>query len=115
VTVIDALSARASAPLRAADLAGAQPLRTRPSTTSAIRSALGGAQGRRLLVTVGAAAPRLGTARTLSIATRRGAPQRVPSRRGRRSRVAIDDRRPNALAASVARAIMSISGQREPR
>jgi hypothetical protein len=115
VTVIDAQSARASAPLRAVDLAGARPLRSRPSTTAAIRSALGRPQGRRLLVTLGSAAPPIATASTLSIATRPGASQRAPSRRGRRSRVQIDDRRPNALAASVARAIMSISGQREPR
>jgi hypothetical protein len=115
VTVIDARSARASVPLRGAELAGARPLRSRPSTTAAIRSALGRPQSRRLLVTVGSTAPRLATASTLSIATRRGATQRAPSRRGRRSRVAIDERRPNALAASVARAIMAISGQREPR
>jgi hypothetical protein len=115
VTVIDAQSGRASVPLRGADLAGTRALRSRPSTPATIRSALGRPQGRRLLVTLGSAAPPIGTASTLSIATRRGASQRKPSRRGRRSRVEIDDRRPNALAASVARTIMSISGQHEPR
>jgi hypothetical protein len=82
---------------------------------SAIRSALGHPRGRRLLVTVGSTAPALGGASTLSIATRPGARPSIPSRRGRRSRAVIDDRRPNTLAASVARAIMAVSGQRERR
>ncbi len=120
VSVIDAQSARASRPLRAGDLADVRLQRQRRSTRAAIRSALVGRKGRRLLVALGTAAPR-STARTLRIATRRGAGagagagSSLPLRRGRRSRVTIDDRRPNALAASVARAIMAVSGQREQR
>ncbi|MDX6680854.1 MAG: hypothetical protein QOG94_893 [Solirubrobacteraceae bacterium] len=115
VTLIDARSARASASLRPSQLASARASRATPSTTSAIRSALGRPQGRRLLVSVGSAAPTVGGARTLSITPRRGAAIGVPARTGRRSRAAIDDRRPNALAATVARAIMAASGQRERR
>jgi hypothetical protein len=115
VTLIDARSARASASLRPSELAAARASRATPSTTSAIRSALGRRQARRLLVTVGSAAPTVGRASTLSITPRRGAAGSAPARRGRRSRAAIDDRRPDALAATVARAIMSVSGQRERR
>lgn len=115
LTVIDAQSARASGALRPAELSGARALRPRPSTTSAIRSALGQAQERRLLVTLGATAPPLASGSTLSVTTRRGAPPAAAPQGSRRSRVEIDDRRPDALAASVARAIMSASGQRERR
>jgi hypothetical protein len=117
VSVIDARSARASGRLRAADLTAALPARPRPSTTAAIRSAFGRQKARRLLVTVGSATVPAGTASTLRVATRRGAGAgaitRLPG--AKRSRVTIDDRRPNALAASIARAIMSISGERERR
>ena len=115
VTIIDAQSARASTALRASDLAAGQALRAGRSTPAAIRAALGRRQDRRLLVTLGSTAPALGSASTLSITPRRGAAASPPSRSGRRSRAAIDDRRPNALAATVARAIMSVSGQREQR
>jgi hypothetical protein len=117
VSVIDAGTARASVPLRDSDLARARPTQPRPSTTAAIRSALGRQTGRQLLVTLGSAAPASSTASTLRVATRRGASagSSVPLRRGKRSRVTIDDRRPDALAASVARAIMAVSGQRERR
>lgn len=118
VSLIDADSARASAALRAADLARAQPQRRRGSTAAAIRSALPRREGRRLLVTLAPAATAPGRARTLRVTTARGAPgaaSSTPVRRGRRSRVTIDDRRPNALAASIAREIMAISGQRERR
>jgi hypothetical protein len=114
VSVIDASTARASGRLRDADLARARPTQPRSSTAAAIRSALGRPTGRRLLVTLGSAAPS-GTASTLQIATRRGAGTGVALRRGKRSQVTIDDRRPDALAASIARAIMSVSGQRERR
>jgi hypothetical protein len=116
VTVIDAGTARASGRLRDADLARARTTRRQPSTAAAIRSALGRQAGRRLLVTLGSAAPS-STASTLQIATRRGAStgSSAALRRGGRSRVTIDDRRPDALAASVARAIMAVSGQRERR
>jgi hypothetical protein len=117
VAVIDARSARASRAARGADLAGARPERQRPSTAAAVRSAFGRRSTRRLLVTLGTAAAPSGTASTLRIAARRGAGSGriTPIGRGRRSRATIDDRRPNALAASVARAIMGISGQRERR
>ncbi len=113
VTLIDAASGRASAPLSGADLAGAVPSIPRPSTAAAVSDAFSGG-GRRLLVGVGAPAPRSG-ATTLSVSTRRGAQPStsVPVRRGQRSRVAIDERRPGALAASVARALIAISNQRE--
>ncbi|MEA2149215.1 MAG: hypothetical protein QOD69_1045 [Solirubrobacteraceae bacterium] len=120
VSVIDARSARASGRLRAADLSGARAARPRPSTPAAIRSACGRHNARRLLVTVGSAARSAapaGTASTLRVATHAGAGAaaitRLPG--AHRSRVTIDDRRPNALAASIARAIMSISGERERR
>ena len=115
VTIIDAASGRASGALRASELAAGQPLRARPSTPAAIRAALGRPQDRRLLVTLGSTAPALGSASTLSITPRHGAAASAPSRSGTRSRAAIDDRRPNALAATVAREIMSVSGQRERR
>jgi hypothetical protein len=67
-------------------------------TTAAVRSAFGRREGRRLLVTAGTG--------TASVSRVRGA---------RRRQVAADARRPNALAANVARAIMSASGQRELR
>jgi hypothetical protein len=116
VSVIDARSARASRPARGAQLAGVRPERQRPSTAAAIRSAFGQQRERRLLVTLGTAAPS-STASTLRIATRRGAAtaSSTPVGRSRRSRATIDDRRPNALAASVARGIMAVSGQRELR
>lgn len=117
VSLIDADSGRASAPLRAAQLATARAERPRPSTKAAIRSAFGRQKRRRLLVTLGAAVTPPGRATTLAVDTRRGAGagSGAALRRGRRSRVTIDERRPNALAANVARAIMAISGQRERR
>jgi hypothetical protein len=116
VSVIDAQSARASRPARGADLAAVRPGRQRPSTAAAIRSAFGHQRKRRLLVTLGTTAAS-STGRTLRIATRRGAgtASTSPLGRRRRARTTIDDRRPNALAASVARAIMAVSGQRELR
>jgi hypothetical protein len=114
VSVIDARSARASRPARGADLAGVRPQRRRASTAAAIRSAFGRQRERRLLVALGTAPPS-STASTLRIATRRGAGTgtSTPVRARGRSRATIDDRRPNAFAASVARAIMAVSGQRE--
>jgi hypothetical protein len=116
VSVIDARSARASRPARGADLAGVRPQRRRASTAAAIRSAFGRQRERRLLVALGTAPPS-STASTLRIATRRGAGTgtSTPVRARGRSRATIDDRRPNAFAASVARAIMAVSGQRELR
>jgi hypothetical protein len=116
VSVIDAQTARASRPARGADLARVRPVRQRPSTAAAIRSAFGHQRKRRLLVTLGTGA-RSSTGSTLRIATRHGASTAASGPRGprRRSRATIDDRRPNALAASVARAIMAVSGQRELR
>ena len=114
VSLIDARTGDASAPLRPADLALAQTTRPRASTTSAVRSAFEGGQGRRLLVTLGSAAPPTG-ASTLSVQTRRGAGSAVATRGAKRSQATIDDRRPQALAASVARAIMALSGQSERR
>ncbi len=117
VSVIDAASRRASAPLRADRLATAAVTRRRASTTAAVRSALGRGGGRDLVVTLGAAATIPGAARRLQIATRPGAATGSGTvlERRRRARVTIDHRRPNALAASVARAIMAISGERERR
>ena len=114
VTIIDAASGRASAAVRAADLATAVPSGPGSSASAAVGEAFRGDGGRRLLVGVGAAAPASG-ATTLAVATRPGAPApaNVPVRRGGRSRVAIDDRRPGALAASIARALIAISNQRE--
>lgn len=117
VSVIDAVSARASAPLNADRLGGATPTRQRASTTSAIRAALARENGRDLLVTVGTPAAAPGAAKTLRIAPRSGPAtgSSTALAQRRRARVTIDDRRPNALAASVARAIMAISGEREKR
>jgi hypothetical protein len=116
VSVIDAQSARANRPARGADLAGVRPARQRTSTAAAVRSAFGHQKARRLLVTLGTTAPS-STGSTLRISTRRGASPAAstPLAPGRRARATIDDRRPNALAASVARAIMAVSGQREAR
>jgi hypothetical protein len=115
VTRIDAATGRSSAPLSATTLARGATTRAQTGTSAAIRSALHG-RGRRLLVDVGSPAP-ASSASTLTVLTRRGAgaPASVPLRRGGRSRVAIDDRRPDALAASVARALIAISGQSERR
>ncbi len=115
VSVIDATTGRASAPLSAADLARGAATRAQPGTSAAIRSAFAGG-GRRLLVNVGAPAP-ASTASTLTVAPSRGAraPATVPLRRGERAQVRIDARRPDALAASVARALIAISGQSERR
>ncbi|MBW3652600.1 MAG: hypothetical protein KY433_03210 [Actinobacteria bacterium] len=118
VSLVDAQRGRASAPLRAEDLPTARLGRQSPSTTAAIRSAFARQKGRRLLVTLGTTTPS-STASTLRIATRRGARAGPGSTaalaRRRASRVTIDERRPNALAASVARAVMAVSGQREQR
>jgi hypothetical protein len=116
VAVIDAPTARASRPLDAAHLAGASPTRQRASTTAAVRSELSRG-GRRLLVTLGGAATPRGTPRALRIATRPGASAGSSAALAyrRRSRVTIDERRPNALAAEVARAVMAVSGERERR
>jgi hypothetical protein len=118
VSVIDATSARASAPLGAARLGRSGLTRGRASTAAAVRSALARRRGRHLLVTLGgSAAAARGGARTLRIATRPGAStgSSAALARNTRARVTIDDRRPNALAASVARAIMAVSGERERR
>jgi hypothetical protein len=117
VSIIDAASGRASAATRPAQLARARAALPRTSTTAAVRSALRSRGGRRLLVTVGAATAPAGAASALRIATSRTASVApgVALRRGGRARVTIDDRRPDALAASVARAIMAISGQTERR
>jgi len=116
VSVIDAQTARASRPARGADLAGVRAARQRSSTAAALRAAFGRQKERRLLVTLGSGA-RSSTGSTLRIATRRGASAAASAPRGprRRARATIDDRRPNALAASVARGIMAVSGQRELR
>jgi hypothetical protein len=117
VSVIDARTARATRPLDAAHLATARPTRQRASTAAAVRSELRRAGGRHLLVTLGATATPRGTAHALRIATRPGA--RTGSSGAlahrRRARVTIDERRPNALAAEVARAVMAVSGERERR
>lgn len=119
VSVIDGASARASGALPASALASARPRRQRASTAAAVRSAFAREPERRLLVAVGdAAAPRSARASTLRVTTRRGAAAGAPSgalQRSRQARVTIDERRPNALAASIARAIMAISGQGERR
>jgi len=88
-------------------------LRERTSTTSAIRVALDGPRDRRLLVTLGAAGSRGNS--VLSASTPAASTARSAPRVRRRSRVEIDERRPNALAAGIARAIMELSGQRELR
>lgn len=119
VSVIDSASARASGALPASALAGARPRRQRASTAAAVRSAFARERERRLLVAVGdVRPPRAARASTLRVTTRRGAVGAAPSaalQRSRRARVTIDERRPNALAASIARAIMAISGQGERR
>lgn len=117
VSVIDATSARASPPLKAARLAEAVTSRQRASTASAIRAALARENGRDLLVTLGTTAHAPGTAKTLRISPRPGpaSGSSLTLAQARRARVTIDDRRPNALAASVARAIMAVSGEREQR
>lgn len=113
VTVIDATTGRASAALAGEELGRARLTRTATSTPSAIRSALARRGDRQLLVTLGETAP-TSDARTLSILTRPRAPSdSTLTTRGKRSRTTIDGRRPDALAASVARGIMAISGQTE--
>ncbi|MGI8731202.1 MAG: hypothetical protein ACR2LK_14695 [Solirubrobacteraceae bacterium] len=115
VSVIDAASGRTSGALRPEDLGRAPLTRDPTSTGAAVRSAFADQDQRRLLVTLGSKAPP-SNANTLTIATRRGAPpDRALAKRGRRARATIDDRRPDALAASVARGIMQISGQSERR
>jgi len=117
VAVIDAAARRASAPLGADRLATAATTRERASTASAIRAALARRNGRGLVVTLGTDAPAPGSAKALRIATRPGAATGSGAALARRQQasVTIDERRPNALAASVARAIMAISGERERR
>ncbi len=117
ISVIDAGSARTSGPLDAARLGAAGLTRRSESTPAAVRAALARRDRRALLVTLGSSAAAPGRAKTLRIATRPGAAtgSSVALRRARRARVTIDERRPNALAASVARAIMAISGERERR
>jgi hypothetical protein len=117
VSVIDAASRRASAPLDADRLADAGLTRQRASTSAAVRSALGRGDDRDLVVTLGTSATVPRGAKRLQIATRPGAAtgSGAALERRRRARVTIDDRRPNALAASVARGIMAISGERERR
>ncbi|HVF77212.1 MAG TPA: hypothetical protein VNA28_02855 [Solirubrobacteraceae bacterium] len=119
LSLIDATTGQASRPLRAADLAAASPLlRPRPNTRVAIRSAFKSQKRRRLLVTVGSRVAPPGRTTTVRVGTGgagAGAGSSTPLRRGGRSRVTVDERRPNALAASVARSIMGVSGQREPR
>ena len=117
VAVIDAASRRASAPLSAERLAAAAVTRERASTASAVRAALARRNGRGLVVSLGTDAPAPGAAKALRIATRPGAAtgSGAALARRQRARVTIDERRPNALAASVARAIMAISGERERR
>ena len=114
VAIVDAARGRASAPLRPADLAGAIPARPGQSTAAAVRSAFAREGGRRLLVTVGSATSAASRGSTLNITTRPGAiAPPVALERGGRAALTIDERRPQALAASMARAIMAISGQRE--
>lgn len=117
VSVIDAASARASAPLSADRLGATEITRQRGSTTAAVRSALGRGDARNLVVTLGTSAAAPGAAKRLQIATRAGAATGSGAvlERRRRARVTIDERRPNALAASVARGIMAVSGEREKR
>ncbi|MDP1850123.1 MAG: hypothetical protein Q8K79_20215 [Solirubrobacteraceae bacterium] len=117
VAVIDAAGRRASAPLSAERLTAAAVTRERASTASAIRAALARRNGRGLVVSLGTEATAPGAARSLRIATRPGAATGSGAGLARRkqARVTIDERRPNALAASVARAIMAISGERERR
>ncbi len=117
VSVIDAASARASAPLNAARLGAADLTRQRGSTAAAVRSALGRVDARDLVVVLGTSATAPGAAKRLQIAKRPGAATGTAAalERRRRARVTIDDRRPNALAASVARGVMAISGEREKR
>ncbi|MEJ7824633.1 MAG: hypothetical protein WKF48_04355 [Solirubrobacteraceae bacterium] len=113
VTVIDAATGRASAALAAAQLGRARLTRAEESAPAAIGSALARRGGRQLLVTLGQTAP-ASDARTLSIVTRRRAPSdSTLTTRGTRSETTIDDRRPDAFAASVARGIMAMSGQTE--
>lgn len=113
VSVIDAATGRASAALPPEQLGRARLTREEASTPAAIRSAFAGRSDRRLIVALGTTAP-ASDARTLSIATRRGAvSDGTLTTRGTRSRTTIDDRRPDALAASAARGIMTISGQTE--
>jgi len=118
VSVIDAATGRASRPLDAAHLAeGARPTRQRASTAAAVRSELARPGGRHVLVTLGGAPTPQGAPRALRIATRPGPStgSAAALAQRRRSRVTIDERRPNAFAAEVARAVMAVSGERERR
>ena len=118
VSLIDAASGRASAPL------SALAARARERDAAAAEHD-GRRRGRRSRARAGGACswtseappPRTPRGSTLDIATRPGASAApaVALERGGRAAVTIDERRPNALAASVARALMAISGQRERR
>jgi len=118
VSVIDATTGRVSRPLDAAHLTeGVTPTRARASTAAAARSELARPGGRHVLVTLGSAPTPQGTPRALRIATRPGPStgSAAALAQRRRSRVTIDERRPNAFAAEVARAVMAVSGERERR
>ena len=91
VTVIDAATGRASAPLNAAALARGAPTRAQAGTSAAIGSAFAG-RGRRLLVDVGSSAPASSASR-LSVLTRRA--RRRAGERAAAARAAVErgDRR----------------------
>jgi hypothetical protein len=118
LTVIDRLRRRASRPLAAAALERIPPpLRPVPSITQQIRRVLRD-HPHRLLITIGnfIQSPLANTA-TLSVRARPGAPTAtaVELAPGGHRAVDVDPRRRGALAAALARAIISISGMRERR
>jgi hypothetical protein len=85
------------------------------SPARVVRHALAGQRGRMLVTTGHHTTPAFSRAATLRVDTRRGAatPAAVPLGPGGRRVVAIDPRRRRALAATVARSIISVSGMRE--
>ena len=117
VTVIDAGSASATAPLRASALAASRPDAAAGEHDDG--DPLGPARRRPAPARDGRARPRgrrrVRAPSTSSRAAARRPPRPIALKRGGRARVTIDERRPDALAASVARAMMELSGQRERR
>jgi hypothetical protein len=117
VTVIDRSRRRASRPLAAADLADVRLVRRAPSPARVVRRALR-RHVNRLLVTIGNfVKPTLMKTATVRVHARRGArtPADLQLARGDHRIVRVDPRRRNALASTLARAIISISGMRERR
>ncbi len=115
ITIIDRARRRASRRLAAADLGHVRLVRRAPRLTRMLRRALKRYRNR-LLVTIGDLSnPTLTNTATLRVHPRRGASTAndVQLVQGDHRVVHVDPRRRGALAATVARAVITISGMRE--